>query len=558
MYCSLHLGHSSKTAPRKVEIIHHLFNLIRMADETAAILPFLPSDPVNSICHASHISEKIKDFEHYFPEVKYFHNKIRTKCRFATSIPIYSIKNKIFGELRKYNYWNESTCIKSHETSRYGFFLYAHSDFTHRNDIVEVLEPVFKAHITGGVDFEFDIQPERFKVTAGLNQANERVLMIRSTPSHSEAVQKILITLFSADNNTEIKTLRKYMFVPVSIAGDHDKTTLLGLVRTQHNFRRNVYHYIVINVNDFQRQFQVPIQPETSDTNMTDMTGQDTSDQTGQASSNETDSSSPDQPTDSDPILEPYSLREWLYDMQDDKGEPLIHATYPSADKGKKFVLCEKSKSIQVLQLLHNLIDLTAHVFPDEALTTYFGPNKDLPLVHNHPLTTAELSTYATTLASYATAQNPQDAPTLHQQTQHTQPNQRASKRTRDGEPRTTPQSYATAAGAQASYGVDVQNVLGQLKANLSTLQNVEDKQAAQDSALEHIESRFQQIEGGLRGYGAILKSLPTTQAQQGKLLTNLNNKIDNLTHITTKITGEKIPPPLLMNSLPKIKLVSR
>ena len=57
--------------------------------------------------------------------------------------------------------------------------------------------------------------------------------MLRSTPSHAELVQKILTTIFSTDNTTDIKTLRKYMFVPISIAGDNDKSTLYGLVRTQ-------------------------------------------------------------------------------------------------------------------------------------------------------------------------------------------------------------------------------------------------------------------------------------------------------------------------------------
>ena len=99
-YCALHLGHNRKTAAKKVELLRHLFNLVRMVDETAAILPFLPSDTVNSVCHATHISEKVKDFEHYLPDMKYYHDKIRTNCRFATSISINAIKNKIFGELR--------------------------------------------------------------------------------------------------------------------------------------------------------------------------------------------------------------------------------------------------------------------------------------------------------------------------------------------------------------------------------------------------------------------------------------------------------------------------
>ena len=87
-------------------------------------------------------------------------------------------------------------------------------------------------------------------------------------------------------------------------------------------------------------------------------------------------------------------------------------------------------------------------------------------------------------------------------------------------------------------------NILGQLQQNLTNLKHVEDRQADQDTALEKIETRFQQIEGSLQGHGAILKTLPETQAQQGTLLTNLNTKIDSLTHLTSKLTGEPIPIP--------------
>ena len=70
-YCALHLGHPRRAAPKKVELLRHFFNLVRMADGTAAIQPYMRSDTVNSICHSHHISEHIKDFEYYFPEVKY-------------------------------------------------------------------------------------------------------------------------------------------------------------------------------------------------------------------------------------------------------------------------------------------------------------------------------------------------------------------------------------------------------------------------------------------------------------------------------------------------------
>ena len=81
-----------------------------------------------------------------------------------------------------------------------------------------------------------------------------------------------------------------------------------------------------------------------------------------------TEATPPSDGNESDPPhTEPYSLREWMYDILDENGEPFIHAAYTSADKGKFFVLCEKAKAIQVLQMLHNLHNLAAHVFPVEA-----------------------------------------------------------------------------------------------------------------------------------------------------------------------------------------------
>ena len=70
------------------------------------------------------------------------------------------------------------------------------------------------------------MQPEKFTVQAGLQKVNEKVVMLRSTPSHSEKVQRILTNLFSDTNETNILSLRKYMFVPISIAGDNDKATI--------------------------------------------------------------------------------------------------------------------------------------------------------------------------------------------------------------------------------------------------------------------------------------------------------------------------------------------
>ena len=124
------------------------------------------------------------------------------------------------------------------------------------------------------------------------------------------------------------------------------------------------------------------------------------------------------------PTTELYSIREWIYDLNDNDDEPLVHAMYPSADNGKAFILCEKGKALTVLHLLHNIVEIASQVFPEEALQTYFGQDKTNPLVWNHPRATAGSTTYASKLATFATTSNPQDTP---EDTSHT--TQRNAKR---------------------------------------------------------------------------------------------------------------------------------
>lgn len=153
-FCSLSLGHPRKNTPKKVDLLRHLFSFIRQVDDTAAIQPYM-------------VSDKVSDFEHYFPEVKYYHRHIRTKYRISTSIPIQAIKQKIFDKLRHFDFWIEPTSITSQETSRCGFFLYAHPDFTFRHDIITVLTPILNEKITHAIKLEFDVQPEKLNIAVG-------------------------------------------------------------------------------------------------------------------------------------------------------------------------------------------------------------------------------------------------------------------------------------------------------------------------------------------------------------------------------------------------------
>ena len=270
--------------------------------------------------------------------------------------------------------------------------MYAHPDFTFRHDIITVLASILKATITTNIELEFDVQPEKLNVAVGATKIVERVLMLRSTPTHSEKIQQILTQLFTEDENTDVHTLKKYMFVPMTIVGDDDRTTLQGVVRTQQLFRQNVHHYIVTNKWDITKVFQVPALETFEEAVLEDSNADLTHNNNTQGSmaqdnmkNNDLDDATKDvdmdankfqdqgDEVDDSPHTEPYSLREWFYDLTDVDGEALIHAIYPSADPNKVFVLCEKQRAVKTLQVLHNLVDLVSLEFPSEALTVYFG-----------------------------------------------------------------------------------------------------------------------------------------------------------------------------------------
>ena len=344
-YCRLSLGHPRKSTPQKVDLLRQLFSFILEVDNMAAIQPYMTDDPVNSVCHPAHILDKTTDFEHYFPEVKYFHRHIRTQCRLSTSKPIQDIKQKIFDKLRA----NET--ITCHESARCGFFLYAHPDFTFRNDIINVLTPILHSQINTGIKLEFDVRPEKLNVAVGSIKLGERVVMLRSTPTHSDKVQQILTQLFTGDDTTDIQTLRKYIFVPLLIVGDEDRSTLQGVLRAQQLFRTNVYHYIITKIWNITQQFQLPVlSPHDEDVDMeaqNDEAQNEHNDNTEALAQDDTLSTQKESDTveSTTGATEAYSLREWFYDLTDVDKEPLIHAQFTPPLIRTKFLSCAKKQN---------------------------------------------------------------------------------------------------------------------------------------------------------------------------------------------------------------------
>lgn len=306
----------------------------------------------------------------------------------------------------------------------------------------------------------------------------------------------------------------------------------------------NVHHFIVTNVWNINKQFQVPVLQETItteddiDVEMTDNTAQvkESLTETNNEDEQEDDNPHDKSLSENQPTTEPYSLREWFYDLTDTDNEALIHAVYPTADDNKLLVLCEKQKSIKVLHILHNLADIAGTDFHDEALKTYFGENKQNPTVLHDPRTTAQTTAYDNHLTSFVTAGNPQDVTQSQQPQQNTQRN---AKRNREGDLSSgqNPTTYAAAvqeSTGPVNYGADVNDLMTRLNTNLKNLDTAGQKQKLHDQAITNYEARFNKVEEGLTGHGVILNTLALTQEKQGALMTTLNEKMDGLTEIMT------------------------
>lgn len=243
-YCALHLGHPKQNPPpTKAKLIREVFSILRSADLTLAIQPYLDSYKVNSICHPMHIVANATEFEKYFPETRYYHKRFRTKYRFTSSVPLTTIKGKVFDQLRAHDFWVNPTSIKSYETERCGYFVYAHPDYAFRPDIIDLLTPLAQQIKEENVDIEFDVQPERLNIKKISTQISEKVVMLRTTPKYNERFQTLLSSICGPDDETDIGSLRKYAFVPMNIPDDANQETSQALLRSQQLFRQNVYFF---------------------------------------------------------------------------------------------------------------------------------------------------------------------------------------------------------------------------------------------------------------------------------------------------------------------------
>ena len=325
---------------------------------------------------------------------------------------------------------------------------------------------------------------------------------------------------------TNLGTLNRYKFVPVTSNTAMSDTMLQGLIRTQSAFSRSVFVYTCQNVSNIEHFFQITEdQPTDSMENSTSTTT---------ASSQH-------------PVSYQYSLRDGFYDIEADDGTNLIHAVYSTNDSSIIRVLCETRKRYVVLDILHNLYVQVQQHFPPEALTTYFPTYDTHPfLVDKFPRVAAECGTYAQELTRFTTNNPQEDSQDV---IQGQDMSNTGTKRQRDGAPKTS--TYAAAASAAgASPPSDWFQRLEANKRNIESINQTNEQHTRNMTALE---DAMKNITTSVETHEKALATLADTQAAQGDLLTSLNKKQQSLErhmirlcdHLQVPVETEPTDPPL-------------
>ena len=519
-YCTFALGYDrKKPPPSKPQLVRHILSILRHGDGKLGFLPYDKTSKANALCHAVSVPNSPEELAQYFPDFTHYLRRFRTKCRITSELPMWQIKSKVFPELRANDFWMNPTSLKCQTSEKCGFFLYAHHFITQQSDFRALLDPILEKEWGKNEDFEYDFQAETLTVTIQGDKVFSKVFIIRSNPKFTSKLQQTLSRMYAADSNVNLLTLGRYKFIPLTSNAVVSDEMLQGLLRSQNAYSKNVFVYVCHNISTIEHTF-----------NIQDLESQEAAPDIEENSSPGAKQSSSYQ----------YSLREWLYDLEDDDGTPLIHAAYIMPASTTIKILCERSKRFRVLQLLHELQDHVQQFFPPEAISKYFPNSQSHPFeVEKFPTVSQQCGTYANELAAFAMG-NPQDESVDPVPATPVNDNGKsATKRTRQGEPikvTHTPQTTT--------------QLLEQLDENQRKLTELNEENTTRDNALHKLAESLKDLDKRVENNDSAINKIAQSQLAQGNLITNINHKQKFLeSHLTKLCTHFGLPveqaPPL-------------
>ena len=366
-------------------------------------------------------------------------------------------------------------------------FLYAHHFITQQRDFRNLLDPILVQDWGAHTDHEYDFLAETLNVAHDGTKLSAKIFLLRTNPKFTTKMQKTLSRIYAVDNETNLETLSRYKFIPLTTDAAISSEMLLGLVRAQSVFGQNVFVYVCHNVSAIETKFKIKDPSETTTAEDTNVTTYD------------------------------YSLRNWFYDLEDEDKTPLFHAVYTMPNSTTIKILCERSKRYKVLNLLHDLLEITTDFSPPEAIAAYFPQAQSHPFtVEKFPKSAQACGTYVNELASYALG-NPQ-SDEIEDPYESYASATTATKRNRQGEP--VAQASTVKTVTQPS-----QNVLQQLEENQKKLNAIEQDQLSRETTMSKLDETLKRLDSRVSTNDAAKTKLANAQITQGNLINTINKK---------------------------------
>ena len=239
------------------------------------------------------------------------------------------------------------------------------------------------------------------------------------------------------------------------------------------------------------------------------------------------------------------SLKRFLYEIEDGRGENLIHAVYPSLDASKVYVLCSphhKSSTLEKLQYIHDIVE---QVYEPEAMEVYFKPHNK-PYVMNHPVLTNDQEHFVNSLIDLTGSANPQEQqealemPQQFRQASYAETiSTSPTKRQRNG--------FAKESNLPAGFSNNTGDaeVHAHLNETMARLKHIEGNEIKTQETLTTLSNRLDQQGADIYTLGQSLKTtndkvdkVCTTQVQQGKTMVKMNESLNAILNQVSKLTA--------------------
>ena len=140
------------------------------------------------------------------------------------------VKSKIPPLLKANDFWTNPSVMKCQTSEKCACFLYAHHFITQQSDFRNLLDPILEKDWGVHTDHEYDFLAETLTVAHEGTTLSAKIFLLRTNPKFTTKLQQTLSRIYAVDNETNLETLSRYKFIPLTTDTVISSEMLLGLV----------------------------------------------------------------------------------------------------------------------------------------------------------------------------------------------------------------------------------------------------------------------------------------------------------------------------------------